>query len=190
MVNKAMTATTLRAPWLWLALTYLVLGIGTSIVYGGADYPGLLFDSGGTQDGADRVLDIAAWRERYFHIGLPFTAAAAATTLGWLLTLRKAWPAVVLVGAGALAAHAAISGSVWTVTAWLGYALLVPPVLMLAVVPWQLVVAVLVGVAVWVLVSKPSRERFVVHHVAFFVGGLWQTLFVLFCLGMSTTSLG
>jgi hypothetical protein len=40
-----------RAPWLWLALTYLVLAVGSFVLYGGADYPGLFADSPGALEG-------------------------------------------------------------------------------------------------------------------------------------------
>jgi hypothetical protein len=36
-----------RAPWLWLALTHLLLAAGSFVLYGGADYPGLFSDSPG-----------------------------------------------------------------------------------------------------------------------------------------------
>ena len=72
----------------------MILGIGTLVLYGGADYPGFFADSGpgatpAEGPGPERFRAIETWRNRYVDVGLPFSIAAAAATFGWLLTLHR-----------------------------------------------------------------------------------------------------
>jgi hypothetical protein len=171
-------------PWLWLAVTYLVLAIGSLVLYGGAEYPGLFADSPGALDvGADRDHAIAAWRERYFHVGLPSAVLAAATTVGWLLALRRVWLVVLVLASGALMALTAQTEPTQQLIL-----LLFLPSLVLVVVAWQAVVALLVGLAVVALVTKPSR--FWVHGVALWAGLSCQLIFTGFSLAISSGTFG
>ena len=142
----------LRAPWFWVALTYLVLAVGSFVLYGGADYPGLFADSpGALEGGPERDAAIEAWEDRYFEVGLPFAIAAALTTFAWLLALGERWllfTALVVAATLALAAldeQAAVLLVVFLV-----------PVFLLLFIPWQVVAIVFAGVAAMALASKPA----------------------------------
>jgi hypothetical protein len=171
------------APWLWLAVTYLVLAIGTLILYGGAHYPGLFDDSDGLDLGRDRELAMTAWRARYFHVGLPLAVVAAATTVGWLLALRRTWLLVLVAGT---ATFIALTAQIRT--AWIVLWVLLLPVVVVLFVPWQLVVAALAGVAVVVLRTKPTWLW--LHGVALLAALSWQVIFTCMSLMMSIGTLG
>jgi hypothetical protein len=73
---------------LGVARRSLVLAVDCFVLHGGLDYPGLFADFGGATDpGPARDEAIEAWEDRYFDVGLAFSAAAAAATVGWLLAL-------------------------------------------------------------------------------------------------------
>lgn len=175
-----------RAPWLWLALTYLVLAVGSFVLYGGADYPGLFADSpGALEAGSERDAAIEAWEDRYFEVGLPFAIAAGITTFAWLLALGERWLLLTALVVAATLALAALNEQAAVLLA-----IFLVPLVLLLFIPWQVVAIVLAGVAALALASKPARERLGLHVAALYVGFSAQVIFTALSFLMSRGTFG
>jgi hypothetical protein len=170
-----------RAPWFWLALTYLVLAVGSFVLYGGADYPGLFADSpGALEAGPERDSAIEAWEDRYFEVGLPFAIAAAITFFAWLLALGQRWLLLTALAAAAVLALAALDEQ----AAALLVIFLVPALVLLAI-PWQVAAVVVAAVAVAALALRPPGARLGLQVAALYVALSGQVAFTALSFLMS-----
>ena len=173
-------------PWLWLALTYLVVAVGAFVLYGGADYPGLFADFPGALDGGpERDIAIDEWEDRYFEVGLPFAIAAVITTLAWLVAFGQRWLLVTAVAAGAVLALVPLV----EVGVFLLPIFLVPAFLLL-ILPWQAAAAAFVGVAVAALAFRPSPERLALHLMALYLAFCAQAIFTTLSVSIARGTFG